>query len=774
MIVSAMALSTSFASAQHHVPQLGKDPISEVVKAMTLDEKANFVVGNNFYLPDDPTLNNNVRPEQKKVTGAAGTTYAIPRLGIPSIVLCDGQTGLDVFYQTVGRTYYATAGPNATLLASTWDTTSVSRLGAAFGEEAKEYGIDVILAPAMNIIRNPLLGRSGEYFSEDPLLSGTLGAAFANGIQSQGVGASIKHLIANNQESNRLVNNSIVSERALREIYLRNFEIAIKKSHPWTIMTSYNLVNGTYTSESSDLLRTILRNEWGFKGFAMTDWYGGKNPVEQMKAGNDLLTPGSPAQTRTIIEAVKSGALSEQVLDENITRILNVIQHTLSFKKYPYSDHPNLIKNAIVSKEVATAGMVLLKNNSAALPFKKNVHIVSLFGVNGYDILPAGNGDLIINPPYRVSLSDGLMRHSFTLEKSLNNAYLPYILQEKLKRPKKSLFDENFHPTPLIPQLDIDTAILSKTANASDIAIVSIGFFTGEGSDRKPEAFDLNDKDLKLIKTVSLAFHNKNKKVVVVLNTSCVIDVMKWRDYADAILLAWQPGLEGGNAITELLMGEVNPSGKLSITFPAKYEDVPSSKTFPGTEHPEKAFTGVMGIKMIPTDALYNEGIYVGYRYYNTFTVKPAYEFGYGLSYTNFSYSPVKLNASTFRGKMTATVTVTNTGKLAGKEVVELYLSAPKIKLDKPSEELKAFAKTVLLMPGKSQTITFTLNSKDLASYDSKSSSWIAEAGKYTVKIGGSSLDIKTSTSFKLEHDLVVEKDHKALTPQVGITELKK
>jgi beta-glucosidase len=276
-----------------------------------------------------------------------------------------------------------------------------------------------------------------------------------------------------------------------------------------------------------------------------------------------------------------------------------------------------------------------------------------------------------------------------------------------------------------------------------------------------------------MIKTVSDAFHAQNKKAVVVLNIGGVIETASWRDEVDGILLAWQPGLEGGNAMTDVLSGKVNPSGKLAQTFPMSYADVPSAKNFPGKEFPEKATAGMFGMKVVPAEVVYEEGVYVGYRYYGTFNVKPAYEFGYGLSYTKFDYSPVKISAPTFNNKLTATVTITNTGSVAGKEVVELYLNAPAKKLDKPSLELKGFAKTELLQPGKSQTISFTINPADLASYETDISSWVAEAGKYTINIGASSSDIKQSISFNLPKEIVVEKDQHAMTPQVNINELK-
>jgi beta-glucosidase len=761
-------------------PQLGKDPISAVIKAMTREEKVKFVAGNGMHFPGAPRSNNNgpvVGQTQDKVPGAAGTTYAIPRLGIPSIVVSDGPAGVridSVRKDMPGKTYYATAWPVGTLLASSWDTALVQRVGASFGNEAKEYGIDIMLAPALNIHRNPLGGRNFEYYSEDPLIAGSMTAAMVRGIQSNGVGTSIKHFAANNEETDRNTINTIVSERALREIYLKGFEIAVKRSQPWTVMSSYNLINGTYTSQEYDLLQTILRDEWGFKGFVMTDWFGGADAVAQMNARNNLLMPGSADQSRKIMDSLQAGTLSEKVLDENIAGILKIILESPAFKGYKYSDQPDLRLHATVSRKAAAEGMVLLKNDDHTLPIAKSVKKVALFGINGYELIAGGTGSGDVNKAYKVSLAQGLDSAGYNVDPELQSAYVSYLAEYAAKHPKKGFIQEFMNPTPPAPEDVIDNDLLTKKAAADDLAILSIGRNAGEGRDRKlPGDYYLSDTEKIVITAVANAFHAQHKKVVVVLNIGGVIDVMQWRDQVDAILLAWQPGLEGGNAITDVLSGNVDPSGKLATTFPAKYEDVPSAKNFPGKEFPEKATGGGMFGPRIPAEVTYGEGIYVGYRYYSTFNVKPAYEFGYGLSYTSFSYSDLKLSSATFGGRLTATVTVTNSGQVPGKEVVELYLSAPSGKLDKPAEELKAFGKTGLLRPGQSQSLTFVLTATDLASFDTPSTSWIAAAGQYTVKVGASSTDIKQTATFTLPADLVVEKDHKVLVPQVQIDELK-
>jgi len=407
------------------------------------------------------------------------------------------------------------------------------------------------------------------------------------------------------------------------------------------------------------------------------------------------------------------------------------------------------------------------------LPLKNSAN-VALFGNHAYDLIAGGTGSGDVNKAYTVSLAEGLTNAGYKTDKDVQQAYQSYLKDYAAKHPRKNLLMEMMNPTPMAPEYTFDKNSVDEKAAAADVAILYIGRNAGEGNDRKVAGdYELTDQEKEMLSNVTDAFHAKHKPVIVVLNIGGVIDVSPIRDKVDAILLAWQPGQEGGNAIADILAGKVNPSGKLATTFPASYNDESSAKSFPGKEFPDKATTGMFGMKQVPAEVSYNEGIYVGYRYFNSFSVRPAYEFGYGLSYTNFKYSPVELNASSFDGKITAKVTITNTGKVAGKEVAQLYLSAPQGKLDKPSEELKGFAKTGLLQPGKSETITFTLNPDDLASFDTNTSSWIADAGNYKVSIGASSLDIKSTSSFNLSKELVVEKVHKVLVPQATVDELK-
>jgi len=762
------------ANAQEKIPQLGKDPLKEVIKAMTLEEKTKLVVGNGFRMPSATPQGPVIGQTQDKVPGAAGTTFGIPRLGIPSIVVADGPAGLRISpirNNDSSQTYYATAWPVATLLASSWDTVLIKDVGKDFGNEVHEYGVDIILAPALNIHRNPLGGRNFEYFSEDPLISGSMTAAIVNGIESNGVGTSVKHFAANNQETNRNTVNTIASERVLREIYLKGFEIAVKRSQPWTVMSSYNKINGIYTSESHDLLTNLLRKEWGYKGFVMTDWFGGVDPVAQMQAGNELIMPGTPQQAQRILNAVQHDSLDIQVLDENVSRILTVILETPSFKGYAFSNKPDLKKHAALSRRAAAEGMILLKNDGQALPFKPGKKI-ALFGNTSYDIIAGGTGSGDVNKAYTISLEQGLANAGYQLDESLKSTYTNYITDAKAKRPRpRGFFDT---PKP-IAELLMDAESLRRQADQSDLALITIGRNAGEGADRKLENdFSFSDTERLIIKGVADAFHAKGKKIIVVLNIGGVVEIASWRDLADGIVLAWQPGLEAGNAIADILGGKVNPSGKLSTTFPIKYSDEPSAKNFPGKEFPEQAVAGTFGRRQIPAEVTYEEGVYVGYRYYNTFHVPTAYEFGYGLSYTKFNYSNPKLSTADFTNKLTVMITVTNTGKVAGKEVVQLYISAPSGKIDKPSAELRAFAKTHELAPGKSETLSFTLTARDLASFDTPNSAWVAEAGTYRVMIGASSTNIKQSVAFRLSKDIIVEKNNPVLIPHVSINELKK
>ncbi len=753
--------------AAQEAPRLGKAPLEEVVAAMTLEEKALIVVGSGMNFPGlpDEMKGPEVGETEEKVEGAAGTTHAIARLGIPSMVLADGPAGLRIqpFRGDSSVSYYCTAFPIATLLASSWNTGLVEKVGRAMGNEVKEYGVDVILGPALNLHRNPLGGRNFEYYSEDPVITGKMAAAMVRGIESQGVGTSIKHFVANNHEWNRNVINVKVDQRTLRELYLRGFEIAVRESQPWTVMTSYNKVNGTYTSESEDLVTKILRDDWGFKGLVMTDWNGGRDAVAQMKAGNDLLMPGTSRQMTAIMDAVRSGVLDESVLDRNVKHILNVALMSPALMHYANSDKPDLKAHALVCREAGAEGMVLLKNNGDALPLKSGCS-TAVFGNAAYEMITGGTGSGDVNEAYSVSLIEGLTRAGYAVDETVSEAYLTYLAEQKANRPKPRAF----RLPPPVPERAAVPEEIAKAAAAADLALITIGRNSGEFMDRKQEDdFYLSVTEMNLISAVCEAFHGKDKKVVVVLNIGGVIETASWRELPDAILLAWQPGQEAGNSAADILSGRVNPSGRLADTFPVNYMDVPSSSNFPGTvlEGPDPSAPAWMrGARA--AEVVYEDSLNVGYRYYTTQGVETAYPFGFGLSYTTFEYEKAKLSTETFTESMQVTVPVKNTGHRPGKTVIQLYIHAPGKALPKPERELKAFAKTVLLKPGEGEMVILKLTAKDLASFDTAQSAWVVEAGEYTLSIGLNAEKMLQSAAFSVPEALIVEKTSHALKPK--------
>jgi beta-glucosidase len=772
-------IMSSIAVAQN-APQLKADNIEEVVKAMTLQEKAALLVGlthGNAYF-GLPTASD---PNSKAlVDGAAGETKDISRLGIPVTVVADGPAGLRINPTRPGdsKTYFCTGFPVATLLASTWNTTLVNEVGKAMGNEVREYGADVLLAPAMNIHRNPLCGRNFEYYSEDPVLAGDICAAMVNGVQSNGVGTSVKHFACNNQESNRMGNDARLSQRALREIYLKGFEIVVKESQPWTIMSSYNMINGTFTQESRDLLTSILRDEWGFKGIVMTDWTGQRNTAAQVHAGNDLMMPGNKTQVDDILAQVKDGKLSEAEIDVCVKRILEYIVKTPRFMGYKYSNAPDLKAHAEITRNSAAEGMVLLKNDNDALPLKAGQQNIALFGVTSYDFIAGGTGSGHVNKAYVVDLLQGLTNAGFGVNEQLKDLYKNYMNYEK----SLSSFDKkdfwSFLSKSMIPEMTVDKKVIDGMAQSAEMAVITIGRNAGEGADRKIDNdFNLSDNERSMVSNICNSFHAAGKKVIVILNIGGVIETASWKMMPDAILLAWQAGQEGGNTVADVLKGTVNPSGKLPMTFPLNFMDHPSSLNFPydyaSNPLADFGFTlpGVQKQLRKNIDYTnYNEDIWVGYRYFNTAGKAVSYPFGYGLSYTTFAYSGAKITP-TATG-FAATVTVKNTGKVAGKEVVELYISAPKGKLEKPANELKAFAKTKSLAPGESETLTMSFTAYDIASFDETASAWVTDAGQYTAKFAASVEEIKVSVPFTVRKENVV-KANNVLAPAPGLTLLK-
>ena len=742
--ILAMSAAAVLSCAPKGDPQLGKDSLDKVVAAMTLEEKAHLVIGTGMAgsSGEAPV----VGETRNLVPGAAGTTYPIPRLGIPAIVLADGPAGLRINPLRKGdaNTYYCTHFPIGTLLASTWNTELVEQVGQAIGNEVLEYGTDVLLAPALNIHRNPLCGRNFEYYSEDPVVSGKTAAAYVRGVQSNGVGTSIKHYALNNQETNRMKNDVRVSPRAVREIYLKGFEIAVKESQPWTVMSSYNFVNGVYTSESKDLQTTMLRDEWGFKGMVMTDWFGGADAAAQMWAGNDMLQPGRPGQFEDIVEGVRSGRLSEADLDRNVRRVLELIVKSPRFKGYEFSNKPDLKAHAAVTRQSAVEGMVLLENNGV-LPLASEISRVAVFGTTSYDFIAGGTGSGNVNRAYTVSLLEGLRNAGYAIDAELEKTYTKYIKEETERlNPKSDDPMAMFMPKIRAGEFVPSARLLDKMVRANDVAIITLGRNSGEFLDRKVADFTLTEQESGMIEAVCAAFHEAGKKVVVILNIGGVIETASWKNLPDAVLLAWQAGQEGGNSVADVLKGVANPSGKLTMTFPVRYEDHASSRNFPidmafGMFGKDKDAEPQRNVDYTE----YEEGIYVGYRWFDKQGLEVSYPFGYGLSYTRFEWSEASVKPS--RGETAVRVKVTNTGKIPGKDVVELYVAAPQGELDKPVKELKAYAKTRELQPGESQLVTLKVKNSELASYDESASAWVTDAGHYDFMLGSSSRDIRAT-----------------------------
>ncbi|MBQ9659723.1 MAG: glycoside hydrolase family 3 C-terminal domain-containing protein [Bacteroidales bacterium] len=745
-LMAAAALMGVSALAQ---PQLRKDNIDEVLAAMTLQEKATLLVGG----ARAAVVNGVTSGVAAQVPGAAGNTRPIERLGIPGTVLADGPAGLRISPTREGasQTFYCTGFPVGTLLASSWDTALVEQVTDAMGNEVHEYGVDVLLAPGMNIHRNPLCGRNFEYFSEDPLLSGKMAAAYVRGIQKNGVGTSIKHYAANNQETNRNENDARISERALREIYLKNFEIAVKESDPWTVMSSYNQLNGEYTQQKKDLLTTVLRDEWGFKGIVMTDWGNKAGTVKSAWSGNDLMEPGNQNEIDRIVAGVQDGSLDIKDVDRNVRRMLEYIVRTPSFAKYRYSNKPDLKAHAAVARRAAGESMVLLRNENAALPLK-GAGKVALYGVSAIDFVAGGTGSGDVNKAYVVNMEDAMVQAGFTLEKDLVDYYKAFAAYDKAQTTLSGT-GNNWFTRRKLAEIAVPAAAIERQAKANDLAVIVLGRNAGEGADRKMiDDFELTAVERELLQNVSASFHALGKKVVVVLNIGGVIETNSWKNLVDAILLPWSPGQEGANAVVDVLTGKVNPSGKLPMTFPVNFMDHPSSANFPYNYTRPQNFGWNRGPQQPVKDVdytEYEEGIYVGYRYFNTAGKEVSYPFGFGLSYTSFAYGKpvVKATADGFE----ASVTVTNTGSVAGKEAVELYVTAPEAGLAKPARELKAFAKTRELKPGESQTLTMKVDNYSVASFNDAASAWEAPAGTYRVQFGASVEDIRATAVYTLK-----------------------
>lgn len=663
--------------------------IQSIIEKMTLEEKAALCTG-----------------------ASAWSTTPIDRLDVPEMIVSDGPHGVrrvPNVHEMASTSLPATCFPTASCLASTWDVDLIHHMGEALGEECIALNVDVLLGPGANMKRSPLGGRNFEYFSEDPYLAGQMAANMINGVQSKGVGTSLKHFTANNQEYQRFSISAEVDERTLREIYLPAFETAVKKAQPWTVMCAYNKVNGTFASEHDYLLNKILKDEWGFKGLVVSDWGAVRDRVAALKGGLDWEMPGpQDRRVKEVVAAVKSGNLDETVLNESVRRILRIV---FMAAETPKEGEFDVEAHHALAEQVASEGMILLKNNGL-LPLQDQQH-VAVIGRSAENAHFQGGGSSHINPTKVTVPFNALKAHAEATEFTYAEGY-----------PTDDSFRQDM----------IDEAVgLSQTADVAVLYIALPTFKESEGYDRKD--LDLTNQQIALIKAVSAVQPN----TVVVLNNGAPVVMADWIDGVAAVLEGWMMGQAGGGAIADVLYGKVNPSGKLAETFPDKLADTPSHLNWPGDAG----------------EVRYGEGLFIGYRYYDAKEMPVQFPFGYGLSYTSYEYSNPQVSASSFKDTdgVTVSVDVTNTGSMAGKEIVQVYVHDQVAGLVRPFKELKGFAK-VALEPGETKTVSVDLDFRAFAYYHPEYAQWITEDGEFDLLIGASSADIRHTLTVTLESTL--------------------
>jgi beta-glucosidase len=660
-----------------------------VIKQMSLEEKAALCTG-----------------------ASAWTTVQIERLGLPAITMSDGPHGVRRVpdgKSLVLSSLPATCFPTASCLASTWDVDLLRKMGEAMAEEGIALNVDVILGPGVNMKRSPLCGRNFEYLSEDPFLAGELAAGLIAGIQGKGVGTSVKHFAANNQESQRLSINAVIDDRTLYEIYLPAFETVVKKAQPWTVMCAYNKLNGTYCSQNHRLLVDILKNEWEFEGLVVSDWGAVHDRVAALKNGLDLEMPGpQDGRVQAVIQAVRSGELDEDTLDESVERILKVV---FEAQKTPKGGNFDAEAHHAMARKIAGEGMVLLKNDGI-LPLKGQQHI-AVIGRSAEEPYFQGGGSSHVNPTQVAIPFKELQEQAGEAELSYAEGYAA---------------DEDFR------KILVDQAV--ELAQSADVALLFIApplNKESEGYDRT--GLDLSAPQLALIKAVAEAQPN----TVVILNNGAPVAMSEWIDDVPAVLEAWMMGQAGAGAVADVLFGKLNPSGKLAETFPVKAVDVPAYINWPG---------GAGEVR-------YGEGIFIGYRYYDAKEMPVLFPFGHGLSYTSFAYDNPRVSASSIKDVdgLTVSVDVTNTGGMAGKEIVQVYVRDHESELMRPEKELKGFAK-VALEPGETKSISIDLDFRSFAYYHPRYRQWITEDGDFDILIGASAADIRCSLTVTLESTL--------------------
>lgn len=715
-------------SATCMAQKLGEATLDQIVGAMSSSDKAHFVQGMGIV---DTYVGSN------QIAGASGYSWALDKLGVPQTVWVDGPAGVRLSTVFGDKKAYATFYPTGTALASTWNTALVEETMKALGNETLEYGCDILLAPGVNIQRHPLCGRNFEYYSEDPLVAGRMGAAYIRGVQSQGVGTSLKHFAANNQETNRKKVDSRVSIRALREIYLRPFEIAVKEAHPWTVMSSYNKLNGVKTAENRELLTTLLRDEWGFNGVVTSDWINEADAKTQIKAGNDMLMPGSTADYWSLYLGM-SGIKND--INTSCKRILELTLKCPAFRQYPYTNAPDLDGHALVARRAADEAVILLKNDQRTLPLSDTTR-VALFGSLAYRTIGGGTGSGNVTCRHITSQPEAFTEAGIAIDTTLLSIYEEHIKNEGTDDQGGGMLGQQIMAAKLPSEKPFTLDEVRAYAAVNDIAILTIGRSATESADRTEAEFNLTPAETELLNNVCRAFHECNKRVVVVLNVASAVETASWKAMPDAIVLPWLAGQETGHAIVDVLTGLVCPSGRLAMTLPMRYSDHYSNCSFAKDDA-----------------ALYEEDVFVGYRYFDTFQQPVSYPFGYGLSYTTFSHEALEAMAD--GDSVHVSVRITNTGAVAGKEVAQLYVAAPDRQAqNKPRKELRAFAKTALLAPGESEVLHMDFSQDDLASFDEASHSWVTDGGTYALYEGASVADLRTKAEVDVAERIRVVND---------------
>ena len=665
----------------------------DLISQMTLKEKASLCSGKDFW-----------------------HLKSIERLGLPEIMVCDGPHGLrkqnaENKKVGIGNSYPATCFPTAVTTACSWDRDLIYKMGQALAEECLQHGVSVLLGPGVNMKRSPLCGRNFEYFSEDPELAGEMGAAFIAGVQSKGIGTSLKHFAGNSQEMKRMTSNSIIDERALREIYLRAFEKAVKKSQPWTVMNAYNLLNGTYCSENDWLQNKVLRDEWGFKGAVVSDWGAVNDRVAGLNAGNDLEMPSSGGvNDAKIVEAVKCGVIDETTLDERVDKLIDIILKGVANKKPGYKF--DVKAHNLLSRQIAEQSMVLLKNDGNILPLKRvEGEYVAVIGAFADNPRYQGAGSSIINP---TMIDSG--------RRAFNNSPISVKFADGYDRSGKRK-NEDAYIT--------EACNLAKNASKAVVFIGLTDDYESEGFDRS--TMKLPDGHNRLVEAVSRV----NDNVIVVLEGGSPVE-MPWADDVKAILNAYLGGQSVAPAIVDVLTGKANPCGKLAETYPICLKDTPTSFRYPDSKE----------------DVQYRESIFIGYRYYDKVERNVRFPFGFGLSYTSFEYSDIKLKKKNLTKGEGAKVTFTikNTGDVAGSEIAQVYVAKPESKIFRAPKELKGFVK-IHLEPGEEKKVTVELDDRAFAFWNTATEDWCVESGEYKILVGASSRDIRLEAAAKMKSE---------------------